>query len=342
MIEKEDILKALAAVKYPPYNKDIVSFGMVKYVKIEGDSVSVKIFTGAKNKDSEIAVLQASQEVLSQKFPSYKFSVNALDADPAKENSPQKDFKAFEKIRLKIAVASGKGGVGKSTVAINLAKAFARLYSKNSPRVALMDCDVHGPSAPMLLKDASFPEVNNEQKIIPPVVDGIKVISMGNLVAADQPLIWRGAMIMGAIKQFINEVVWGELDVMVFDLPPGTGDAVLTVAQTVPLDGAIIVTTPNQLAATTATRGAKLFEKTDIKIFGVVENMAYLELPNAPRQYIFGKGCAEESAKTLGVELLACVPIDASLQAESEIPASDESQKIFDDLAEKIGLIANV
>ncbi len=336
MLSKEEILRALRAVNYPGYDRDITAFGMVKYVKCDGDKADVRIYTGT-NKSHDAEILKAAQDVLNKAFPNCEISVMMLAEDPAKANAPRPDKDTFKGVKYKIAIASGKGGVGKSTVAINLARAFAKLLSKpNDPRVGLMDCDVHGPSATILLKDKTFPGVTPDEKIIPPVIDGMKVMSMGMLVADDQPLIWRGAMVMGALKQFVNEVQWGTPDVMIFDLPPGTGDAVLTVAQTIPLDGALIVTTPNLLASTTAVRGAKLFEKTDIKILGVLENMSYLELPDGTKQFIFGRGAAEEAAKNLGVDVLASVPVDVSLQAESHDDVSNRSKAIFEALAIKL------
>jgi len=333
MIAKEDILKLLSKVKYPPYDKDIVSFGMVKYVKVEGENFDIRIFTGGKKEVTD-TVLDECRGVLKAAYPQAQIALSVLAEDPAKANAPKVDENAFKGVRYKIAVASGKGGVGKSTVAINLARAFARLFSTSqNARVGLMDCDVHGPSVPLLLKGKVFPEVTKDDKMIPPEVGGIKAFSMGMLVADDQPLIWRGAMVMGALKQFVNDVIWGELDVMVFDLPPGTGDGVLTVAQTIPLDGALIVTTPNKLAALTATRGALLFEKTNIPILGVVENMSYLELPNGDRQYIFGKGEADIAAAKLNTKLLAVIPIDPSLQAEADMPLSAASERLFDKIA---------
>lgn len=332
---KEDILNSLRAVKYPPYSKDIVSFGMVKYVKAEGDCAEVRIYTGGDAAIAEKVVREAA-EVLRRDFPGGKFNIGLLAEPPkaAPQAAPAPDkSKVLPGVKLKIAVASGKGGVGKSTVAVNLARAFADIFSKNSARVGLMDCDIHGPSASILFgAEGVFPTVDENQKIIPPEIGGIKVMSMGMLVSDSQPLLWRGPMVTSAIKQFTEDFKWGELDVMVLDLPPGTGDAVLSAVQLVPLDAAIIITTPNLLAAKTALRGAMVFEKTDVKIAGVVENMSYIEI-GGEREAIFGEGCADEVAKKLGVEVLAKIPLDKTLQQTN---VSESARKTFATLAEKL------
>ncbi len=331
---KEDILQTLRAVKYPPYQKDIVSFGMVKYVKVEGDFAEIRIFTGGDKALAE-KITKESAEVLKNAFPQATFKVSLLEegSQPAPTTPPMPDkSKMLQGVKFKIAVASGKGGVGKSTIAVNLARAFARLFSKTEARVGLMDCDIHGPSASILFDTEVFPSVDENQKIIPPEIDGIKVMSMGMLVSENQPLLWRGPMVTSAIKQFAEEFKWGELDVMVFDLPPGTGDAVLSVVQLMPLDTAVIITTPNELASKTALRGAMVFEKSNVKIAGVVENMAYL-LVGGQKEYIFGEGCAEDIAQKLGVDVLATIPLDKTLHT-AEVSA--ESEIIFDQLAKKL------
>lgn len=331
---KEEILNTLKAVKYPPYDKDIVSFGMVKYVKADESSAEVRIFTGGAEETALKIVKQAS-EVLHAAFPGCKFEVVLLKDDPSKKVPENADKKpaGFAGVKFVVAVASGKGGVGKSTVAVNLARTLAKKFSVNSARVGLMDCDIHGPSATILFGKKIFPSVNEAQKIIPPEMDGVKAISMGMLVDDEQPLLWRGPMVTGAIKQFAEEVEWGELDAMVLDLPPGTGDAVLSVVQNIPINCAVIITTPNQLAATTASRGAMAFQKSNVKIAGVVENMAYMPMPDGSREYVFGTGFAEEAAKKLGVQVLASIPLDKTLQGHK---ISDESEKIFADIADKI------
>lgn len=329
---KEEILDALRAVKYPPYDRDIVAFGMVKYVKVDGTYAEVRLYTGTNDDLGKKIAMEASA-LLHSKFKGCRFDVVKLESDPAKNPAPKPSAETLSGVKYKIAVASGKGGVGKSTVAVNLARAFARLFSKNGARVGLMDCDIHGPSATILMGKKSFPSVDENSRIVPPEADGIKAISMGMLVDDSQPLLWRGPMVTGAIKQFAEEVAWGELDAMVLDLPPGTGDAVLSVVQTIPLSGALIVTTPSDLASVTAVRGAMIFKKSDVEILGVVDNMAYLEMPDGSKNRIFGEGAALAAAQKLGVELIATVPIDKTLHTNRISKASEE---IFDALAERI------
>lgn len=330
---KEEILNTLKAVKYPPYSKDIVSFGMVKYVKTDGSRAEVRIFTGGEKEAAKKVVLEATK-VLEAAYPNAKFDVVLLAEDPAKAQAPAPKNETLAGVKMKIAVASGKGGVGKSTVAVNLAKALAEIFSKGGEaRVGLMDCDIHGPSAAILMGEKVFPSVTPDEKIVPPTIDGIKVMSMGMLVDDDQPLIWRGPMVTSAIKQFAEQSEWGELDAMVIDLPPGTGDAVLSVVQIIPLDGALIVSTSNKLAATTAARGALVFEKSGVRILGVLENMAYFQMPDGSKEYVFGEGFADEAARKLGTEVVARIPIDKSLQSGNP---SEASRKIFLELARKI------
>ena len=331
-MDKESVLKVLSKILYPPYQKDIVTFGMVKEVRIDGDTLAVGIYTGVK-KDKDELIERLAREALEAAFPNVHAHVIMLENDPAAAAAPTPSAETLKDVKLKIAVASGKGGVGKSTVAVNLARAFARIFSDSeNARVGLMDCDVHGPSATILFGEV--PQLLSDgEKIFPPVTDGVKTISMGMLVDDSQPLIWRGPMITSAIKQFTSDVAWGELEIMIFDLPPGTGDAVISVAQTIPLSGAIIVTTANKLAEKTATRGAMIFEKMNVKILGVVENMAYLQMPDGSKNRLFGESSAKECADKLSTELLCEIPIDPTLQSEHP---SESASKIFDELAREI------
>ncbi len=328
---KEDILNALRSVKYPPYSKDIVAFGMVKYVKVEGSKAEIRIFTGGDAKLAE-QISRESAEVLKATFPDYEFNIGLLAEDPSKNvAAPTPKKETLSNVKIKIAVASGKGGVGKSTIAVNLAKALAEMFSKNGEsRVGLMDCDIHGPSASILFGEKVFPSVSPEEKIVPPEMNGVKVMSMSMLVDDDQPLLWRGPMVTSAIKQFAEDMVWGELDAMVIDLPPGTGDAVLSVVQLIPLDGALVVTTANNLAATTASRGAMVFQKSGVPIFGIVENMAYFQMPDGSKEYIFGEGFADGVASHLNTEVIARVPLDKTLHTDEP---SETSREIFRNLA---------
>jgi len=217
-----------------------------------------------------------------------------------------------------IAVASAKGGVGKSTVAVNLAAAFASLGLKTG----LLDLDVYGPSAPTLLGVSAKKPRMREDKILEPLeAHGLKTMSIGYLVDPSQPMVWRGAMATSAVRQMLDEVAWGDLDVLVLDLPPGTGDVQLTLVQRIPLSGAIIVSTPQELALADVRRGAAMFEKTQTPILGVVENMAYFETPDGKRTHIFGEGGARRVAFEVGAPFLGEIPIDVSLRVASDAGA---------------------
>lgn len=208
-----------------------------------------------------------------------------------------------------IAVASGKGGVGKSTVAVNLAVALAQ----RGARVGLMDADIYGPNIPTMMGLEALPPAQNN-KITPAEAYGVKVISIGFLVKPGQPLIWRGPMLHSAINQFVQDVNWGEIDYLVVDLPPGTGDASLSVAQTLPLTGGVIVTLPQQVSLDDARRGLEMFRQLDVPLFGVVENMSYLELPDGSRMDIFGAGGGERLAREAGIPFIGAVPMDPSVR----------------------------
>ena len=214
-----------------------------------------------------------------------------------------------------VAVASGKGGVGKSTTAVNLALALVA----NGLRVGLLDADIYGPSIPKLLNVSGEPQVVGDKQMVPPEVHGLKMISIGLLVPAEKAAIWRGAMVQGAVVQLLRQVVWGELDVLVVDLPPGTGDAQLTLVQNVPLAGAVIVSTPQDLALIDARKGVAMFQRLNVPILGIIENMSYFCCPNCQhRSEIFAHGGARAEAEKLGVPLLAEVPLDMRLRESSD------------------------
>ena len=236
-----------------------------------------------------------------------------------------------------IAVASGKGGVGKSTVAVNLAVALTRLGKK----VGLLDADVYGPSLPMMMKIQGTPIANDEKQIIPLVSYGVQCISMGFLVEEKEPIIWRGPMVMGAIKQFFQNVAWEGLDFLIVDLPPGTGDAQLTMIQAVQIDGAVIVTTPQAIAVQDAVRGVEMFKKLHVPIVGIVENMSFFSLPDGSMVHPFGRGGGFETAIAYQVPLLAQLPLDERIRLGGDMGmpvalASDESCMPFVQLAENV------
>ncbi|MCL6566882.1 MAG: Mrp/NBP35 family ATP-binding protein [Acidobacteriia bacterium] len=209
-----------------------------------------------------------------------------------------------------IAVASGKGGVGKTTVAVNLAIALAQL----GHRVGLLDADVYGPNVPTMLGTSEQPQATGERQILPVAVNGLRVISMGLLVPEDRPMIWRGPMLHSVIQQFLRSVIWGELDYLVVDLPPGTGDVQLTLIQTVPVTGAIIVTTPSIVALADVRKAIEMFRQVNTDILGVVENMSYFRAPDGSRHYIFGQGEGRRVAEQFGVPFLGEIELDPQIR----------------------------
>jgi ATP-binding protein involved in chromosome partitioning len=241
-----------------------------------------------------------------------------------------------------IAVASGKGGVGKSTVAVNLAVALAQ----RGARVGLMDADIYGPNIPTMMGLESLPPTH-DNKITPAEAYGVKVISIGFMVKPGQPLIWRGPMLHSAIRQFVEDVNWGEIDYLIIDLPPGTGDASLSVAQTLPLTGGVIVTLPQQVSLDDARRGLEMFRQLDVPLFGVVENMSYLELPDGSRMDVFGAGGGERLAREAGIPFIGAIPMDPAVRqggdtgqpvviAYPESPVAQALSAIADDVIAKI------
>jgi len=246
--------------------------------------------------------------------------------------------KALPGIKHIVAVASGKGGVGKSTVAVNLAVAL----QQSGLRTGLLDADIYGPSLPTMLGVTGKPE--SDGKVLQPLeAYGLKVMSMGMLVPGDAPMIWRGPMINSALSQMLQDVAWGELDVLVVDMPPGTGDAQLTLVQKVPVSGAVIVSTPQEIALIDARKGFAMFEKVGVPVFGIVENMAWLEMPDGTRNYIFGEGGARRTAEALGAPFLGEVPLISEIRQTAdegkpivaEAPES-EAARIFAEIAKRV------
>jgi ATP-binding protein involved in chromosome partitioning len=227
------------------------------------------------------------------------------NAPAARAQSPFAQQNRVPGIKKVIAVASGKGGVGKSTVSVNLSCALKFLGAE----VGLLDCDIYGPSIPLMMGVHERPTISETQKLVPPENFGIKLMSMGFLLEGDQPVIWRGPMIMKTIQQFITEVEWGELDYLLVDLPPGTGDAQLSLCQTVPLDGGVIVTTPQEASLGVVRKGIAMFGKVNVPLLGIVENMSYFITPGGERVEIFGHGGGRAEAARKGIPFLGEIPI---------------------------------
>lgn len=307
MLTKEKITEALKSLKYPGYSRDIVSFGIIKNIFISGDHVTVSVHLASAN--SAVGdQLKREAELLLQNLPEVKTArvdVTVSATQQAGAASPWAGQNKVSGIKRVIAIASGKGGVGKSTVSVNLACALQKLGAK----VGLLDCDIYGPSIPLMMGINRKPTISEDEKMVPPENYGVKLMSMGFLLEGDQPVIWRGPMIMKTIQQFIHSVDWGELDFLLVDLPPGTGDAQLSLCQTVPLDGGVIVTTPQEASLGVVRKGVAMFEKVNVPILGIVENMSYFTAPNGERIEIFGHGGGREEAGRKGVSFLGEIPI---------------------------------
>ncbi len=251
--------------------------------------------------------------------------------------------KILPNVKYTIAVASGKGGVGKSTVSVNLALALSKLGHK----VGILDADIYGPSIPLMMGINGKPQIYQEQgtnKMMPLENYGLKMMSIGFLIDDDNPVIWRGPMATGAVKQFMSDVNWGELDYLIYDLPPGTGDIQLTLVQTIPLSGAVIVTTPQEVSLIDARKGLKMFEKVNVPVMGIIENMSYFIAPDTGKRYdIFGNGGGEKLAKELNTTFLGGIPLDPRIREGGDngkplvetLPESDEAKTVID-IAKKL------
>ena len=322
-LDKESVQKALGQIRYPGYSRDIVSFGLVKGIEVTLDG-KVSVGLAVTSADPEVpkklyAEIDAALKALGARQPEIAITVTVPKGAPAAA-APAAPTKlpadaGVGQVKHIIAVASGKGGVGKSTFAVNLACALARdLAEKGRPgRVGLMDCDIYGPSVPLMIGVNARPLLDGDT-LIPLENFGVKIMSMGLLIDADAPVVWRGPMIMKTISQFATNVRWGELDVLLIDLPPGTGDAQLSIAQSMALSGAIIVTTPQTAAVSVALRGAAMFAKVGVPILGVAENMSFLEAADGSRQHLFGQGGGLKVATALDSILLGEVPLDPAIR----------------------------
>jgi ATP-binding protein involved in chromosome partitioning len=319
MVAEEDIKNALKAVKYPGYNRDIVSFGLVKEIAAGKGAVSVSMSLTGGNAEVAQQIKTESEQAIRALPGVQSVYVEVKHQGAAPTTGAQNAWAQQNKlpgIRRVVAVASGKGGVGKSTISVNLACGLKGLGAS----VGLLDCDIYGPSIPLMMGVHQKPTISDDEKMVPPSGHGVKLMSMGFLLDGDQPVIWRGPMIMKTIQQFITAVEWGELDYLLVDLPPGTGDAQLSLCQTVPLDGGVIVTTPQEASLGVVRKGIAMFQKVNVPILGIVENMSYYICPHCNSQdHIFGQGGGSRAAELLGIPFLGEVPLDLAIRTQSDI-----------------------
>jgi ATP-binding protein involved in chromosome partitioning len=310
---QESVLAVLKTVKYPGYSRDIVSFGLVKDIQIEGTAVGVLIELTTPNQELGEQIADAARLALRDRIEGLTDAHIQLRVPTPQQVAAASGLGAKTKIpglaRI-VAVASGKGGVGKSTCSVNLACALQHLGA----RVGLLDCDIYGPSIPLMMGLNERPGLTEDEKLIPPVAHGVKLMSMGFLITDDQPVIWRGPMIQKTIQQFIHQVDWGTLDYLLVDLPPGTGDAQLSLCQIVPLDGGVIVTTPQEASLGVVRKGVAMFEKVNVPILGLVENMSYFTAPDGSRLEIFGHGGGKAEAARKGVPFLGEIPLFTAIR----------------------------
>lgn len=308
MPTKDDVLKALAACQEPELHKDIVSLGMVQNLVVEGGKVSFDyVLTTPACPLKGLMELEAKEAV--KKVP------GVTEVQIRMTAAVKKDLRVGSAlapgIKNVIAVGSGKGGVGKSTVACNLAVSLVLEGAK----VGLLDADIYGPNQPQMMGMGGYePAADPENKIVPPLAHGVKVMSMGFLMDPDAPVVWRGPMLHGAVTQFLRDVRWGELDYLIVDLPPGTGDVQISLAQAAPLSGAVVVTTPQSIALSDVRKAVAMFKKLGVPLLGIVENMAEFVCPHCRKaSRIFSSGGGKSLADKHGVPLLGSVPLDPAV-----------------------------
>jgi ATP-binding protein involved in chromosome partitioning len=301
-ISKEAVLTALGSVYDPDLKKDLVTLNMIRDLKISGSQVhfTIMLTTPAcpmkdKMRNDAMAAVMSVPGVEDVK----------IKVDATVPNDGRNRGLLNVPVKNAIAVASGKGGVGKSTVAVNLAVSLAQ----SGARVGLLDADIYGPNIPTMMGVDRLPP-GTKEKLNPAEAYGVQLMSIGFLVKPGQPLIWRGPMLHSAIRQFLTDVAWDELDYLIIDLPPGTGDAQLSLAQSLPLSGGLIVTLPQQVSLDDAYRGLEMFKQLNIPILGIIENMSYLELPDGSRVDVFGSGGGEKLAKETNTPFLGTIPMD--------------------------------
>ena len=361
MTEKQ-ILELLKTIKYPGFNRDIVSFGMVKEIKTIEDKIQIFLNISSQNEEKKRQIISAVKKLLFSKVENLEIKL-IEDKVPPVQTQNQNDIKKLDNVKNIIAVASGKGGVGKSTVAVNLACALA----KKTLKIGLLDLDIYGPSLPIALGLYDQPKMTQDKKLIPLKKYDMEVMSFGFISGNKSPVIWRGPLVSRMTEQFFMDVDWGDLDILILDLPPGTGDIQLTLTQKIKITGAIIVTTPQDIALSDVRKGADMFKKVNTPVLGVIENMSGLILsgnttdPNSKIKIenqeleidkngnfhlnidIFKKDGGQKESERLGVPLLSKIPLSKDIMdaTDSGIPIvksnpNNNSGKIYFNLADQV------
>jgi ATP-binding protein involved in chromosome partitioning len=346
-LTEDEILNALRPIQDPDFNRSIVDLGFVKRVVIDAGRVSFTIELTTPACPVKEQFQQAARDAVLALDGVESVDVE-MTADTRRGPRTAQAEQLLPGVRNLVAVASGKGGVGKSTVAVNLALAL----KQTGARVGLLDVDVYGPSIPLMLDVSGKPQVTPDRKIVPKQSYGLSLMSIGFLAGENAPVIWRGPMVHGIVRQFLADVDWGELDYLILDLPPGTGDAALTLVQTAPLSGAVIVTTPQEVALIDARKGLAMFQRVNVPVLGIVENMSFFIPPDMPdrKYFLFGEGGGARAAEELGVDLLVQIPLQPDVVvsgdtgrptviAEPESPAAQAFTALAGLVARKLSLL---
>jgi ATP-binding protein involved in chromosome partitioning len=337
-MDADEVRSRLATVEDPDFDEDIVSLGLVNAVDVTDESIKLSLALGAPYAPNETRIAEAVRDTLAD-------TDRTVELTAAMPSALRTDDEVLPSIQNIIAVASGKGGVGKSTVSVNLAAGLA----ERGARVGLFDADIYGPNVPRMVESDDGPETTEDQTLHPPEQYGMKLMSMDFLVGEDDPVIWRGPMVHKVLTQLVEDVEWGSLDYLVVDLPPGTGDTQLTVLQTLPLTGAVIVTTPQQVAIDDAVKGLRMFGEHETPVLGIAENMSSFRCPDCGgRHDIFGSGGGEAFAEEEDLPFLGSIPLDPAIRAggdggnpivREESDSADAFRTLTENVANNIGVI---